>query len=57
MRVWNTEHRSGDVITISTEMRIGVIEKPKIKRNTEEKELKVDSAVGGVWSPPKKIKN
>lgn len=43
MRVWNAEHRSGDVIVINTETRVEVIGEDKIDKgeNAEEKGLRM----------------
>lgn len=43
MRVWNAEHRSGDVIVINTETRVEVIGEDKIGKgeNAEEKGLRM----------------
>lgn len=41
---WNSQHRSGDVIVISTEMRVEVIGEDKIdkRENTDEQELRTE---------------
>lgn len=41
---WNSQHRLGDVIVISTEMRVEVIGEDKIdkRENTDEQELRTE---------------